>query len=52
MKNSIIKVFLSIVIVILLVVIFPKIQLINTDTIDLDYWTEEEMTIQYLYYIK
>lgn len=52
MRNKI-KLFLSILIVILLVVIFQKIQVTDTTTIDsLDYWTEEEMTIQYLYYIK
>lgn len=46
------KVFLSIVIMILLVVIFQKIQLSDTTTIDMDYYTNEEMAILYLYYIK
>ena len=52
MKNSIIKFFLIIVIVVLLGVLIQKIQVVDTATIDLDYWTNEEMAIQYLYYIK
>ena len=53
MRNKIIKLFLSILIVLLLVVILQKVQVTDITTIDsLDYWTEEEMTIQYLYYIK
>jgi hypothetical protein len=52
MRNKIIKLFLSILIVLLLVVILQKVQVTDTNTIDLDYWTEEEMTILYLYYIK
>jgi hypothetical protein len=53
MRNKIIKLFLSILIVLLLVAVFQKIQVTDTTTIDsLEYWTEEEMTILYLYYIK
>lgn len=38
---------------ILLVAVFQKIQVTDTTTIDsLEYWTNEEMTILYLYYIK
>lgn len=52
MRNKIIKLFLFILIVVLLVAVFQKIKLSDTTTIDLDYWTNEEMAIQYLYYIK
>lgn len=52
MRNKIIKLFLSILIVILLVVIFQKVQVTDTTTIDsLDYWREEEIAILYLNYI-
>lgn len=50
--RNIIKVFLSIIIVILLVVIIQKIQLSDTTTIDMDYYTNEETALLYLYYIK
>lgn len=51
--KKLIKLFLSILIVILLVVILQKVQVTDTTTIDsLEYWTQEEMTILYLYYIK
>jgi hypothetical protein len=43
---------LSILIVVLLIIIFQNIQVTDTNTIDLDYWTEEEMALQYLYYNK
>lgn len=45
MRNNIIKLFLSILIVILLVAVFQKIKLSDTNTIDLDYWTEEETAL-------
>lgn len=45
MRNKIIKLFLSILIVILLVVILQKVQVTDTNTIDLDYWMEEETAL-------
>lgn len=52
MRNIIIKLLLSILAVILLVKICQKIQFTDTNTIDSDYWVEEEMVmaVQYLYY--
>ena len=44
MKN-LIKLFLCIVIVVLLVAVFQEIQLTDTNTIDLDYWVEEETAL-------
>ena len=40
------------VVVVLCILIIQNLQVTDTTTIDLDYWTEEEMTILYLYYIK
>lgn len=40
------------VVVVLCILIIQNLQVTDTNTIDLDYWTEEEMTILYLYYIK
>lgn len=51
MRNMI-KLFLSILIVLLLIAVIQKIQLSDTTTIDMDYYTNEEMAILYLYYIK
>lgn len=44
MKN-LIKLFLCIVIVVLLVAVSQKIKLSDTNTIDLNYWTEEETAL-------
>lgn len=49
MKN-IIKIFLTLFILVFCILIFQKIQISETTTSD--YWTNEEMTILYLYYIK
>ena len=50
--KKLIKFFLCMVIVVLCILIIPKIQVSDTTTIDsLDYWMEEEITIQYLYYM-
>ena len=43
--RKLIKVFLSILIVILCILIFRKIKLSDTNTIDLDYWVEEETAL-------
>lgn len=52
MKN-LTKFFLSILIVILLVAVFQRIQFAETTTTDTtDYWLNEEMTLLFLYYIK
>lgn len=50
MKNSIIKFFLTLFILVFCIIIFQKIQISETTTTD--YWSDEEMTILYLYYIK
>lgn len=50
MKN-IIKLFLSILTVVFLVVLIQEIKLSDTNTIDLDYYIEEETALLYLYYI-
>lgn len=49
--KKLIKLFLFILIVVLLVAVFQKIKLSDTTTIDLNYWTEEETALLYLYYI-
>lgn len=52
--RKLIKLFLCILIVILLVAVFQRIQVSDTTTtIDtMDYWLEEEIALLYLYYIK
>lgn len=48
--RNIIKLFLSLVVVVLCILIIQKIQFTDTTTDTTDYWYEE-MTIQYLFYI-
>lgn len=51
--KKLIKLFLSIVIVVLLVAVFQRIEISDTTSIDTtDYWLEEEMALLYLYFIK
>lgn len=51
--RNIIKIFLSLFIVVLCILIIQKIQVSDTTTIDtIDYWLEEEIALLYLYYIK
>lgn len=52
--KKLIKLFLSIVIVVLLVAVFQRIRFTdtNTTTDTTDYWLEEEITLLYLYFIK
>lgn len=50
--RNIIKIFLCVLIVVLLVAVFQRIQISDTTTIDtIDYWLNEEMDLLYLYYI-
>jgi low affinity Fe/Cu permease len=50
--KKLIKFFLLLVIVIFCILIVQNLQFTDTNTIDsLDYWMEEEIAIQYLYYM-
>lgn len=51
--RNIIKLVLCILVVVLCILIIPKIQVTDTNTVDtMDYWLEEEIALLYLYYIK
>lgn len=49
--KKLINFFLSILLVVLCILIIQNLQFTDTNTIDLDYWMEEEITIHYLYYM-
>jgi low affinity Fe/Cu permease len=50
--KKLIKFFLCMVVVVLCILIVQNLQFTDTNTIDsLDYWMEEEIAIQYLYYM-
>lgn len=50
--KKLIKFFLCMVVVVLCILTIQNLQFTDTNTIDsLDYWMEEEIAIQYLYYM-